>query len=78
SERTIDITDVSLVVENKNTGFIFDFELTALNFDQVDEGTALEITGAGAVNGEAFAVSGRYPNDAPFTTTASFASASLT
>ncbi|MDE0591531.1 AsmA family protein [Halocynthiibacter sp. C4] len=77
SRRTIDVTGVSIVVDNKSTGFVFDFQLASLLFHQIDDRATLEVSGSGTVNGEEFTVSGLYPDGKPFTTNASFSSASL-
>ena len=70
--RTASFTSIGLAIENRQTGFDFDFELTQLNLEQLDNGNRLGVIGFGTVNGQEFRLDGDYPTDAPFTTRASF------
>jgi hypothetical protein len=70
--RTVDITNVTLIAVNTRNGFEFDFELAELDFDQVEDGEALNVFGEGAVNDQSFGLEGYFPNDRPFEVTFEF------
>ncbi|WP_377189238.1 AsmA family protein [Ruegeria meonggei] len=77
SDKTAAFTSVALIVENKTTGFEFDFNLTNLHLDQVDDDAGVTVTSQGTVNGQDFQIKGDYPRGQPFTTTANFGAMKL-
>lgn len=77
SDKTASFTSVGLSIDNRMTGFKFDFDLTKLNLDQIAKGGGLTVTSQGSVNGQAFAVMGNYPTGEAFTTTSTFGAVKL-
>lgn len=77
SDKTAAFTSVALIVDNETTGFEFDFKLTNLHLDQVDDDAGVTVTSQGTVNGQNFQVKGDYPRGQPFTTTANFGAVEL-
>lgn len=76
--RTVAFTNIRLVTDDQQSGFEYDFELTELSLNQLDDGLTLGVTGSGKVNGHTFTLEGNYPEAAPFTTEAKFSTADLT
>ncbi|MBE1285548.1 MAG: AsmA family protein [Rhodobacteraceae bacterium] len=78
SNKTVSFEQVGLTIDNQQTGFSFVFDLQELKLDQADGGQTPTVTGAGSVNGEDFAIDGRYPRGGDFTTLATFGEIRLT
>lgn len=76
--RQVDFTNSELSIENKLTGFEFDFKLGDLSIDQVDGGTRAVVTTHGSVNGETFEASGSFPDAGPYDVSGSVAGVRFT
>ncbi|MEV8467203.1 AsmA family protein [Fluviibacterium sp. DFM31] len=70
--RTAQFTSVGLKVEDRISGFSFDFDLDSLSLAQLDGGRRVGLNSKGLINGHEFGISGNYPQGAPFTTEATF------
>jgi AsmA family protein len=70
--KTASFSDIGLFIENRETGFVFDFKLTQFILEQLDAGNRLDVNGFGTVNGQEFQIEGDYPTGASFSTKASF------
>lgn len=72
NDKTASFTKIGLRIDNQNSGFVFDFDLSNLNLDQLEGGQLVAVTSEGTVNDEPFAIKGNYPRGKPFTTRATF------
>lgn len=70
--RTATVTAAGLLFENQITGFVFDFELQTLTFEQLSGGSVLEVKSEGKVNGEAFSYFANIPREESFESRFSF------
>ena len=72
NDKTASFTGIGLKIDNQETGFSFDFDLSSLLLEQREIGQLVTLTSTGTVNGEAFSVDGKFPRGKPFTTRATF------
>jgi len=72
SDKTASFTEIGLKINNQDTGFSFEFDLSSLLLEQRENGQLISLTSKGTVNGEAFSVDGNFPRGKPFTTEATF------
>ncbi len=72
SDKTASFTDISLKIDNQDSGFLFDFNLSSLLLEQLENGQLASLTSKGTVNNEAFLIDGKFPRGKPFTTKATF------
>lgn len=75
--RTASFTNIRLFWANKGSGFEYDFNLEEFTFGQLDDGTTLRVESAGTVNDQSFSLTGTYPKNERFTTSAQFSSIEL-
>lgn len=62
-DKHVQFTAVSLAVDDRITGFVFDFILTQMMLTQMDDATGMSITSDGTVNEQPFAITGSYPRN---------------
>jgi AsmA family protein len=72
SDKTAAFTNIGLKIDNETSGFVFVFDLSNLNLEQLEGGQLVSVTSEGTVNGERFLIDGKYPRGKPFTTKAAF------
>ncbi len=77
SDRTVSFTNIGLVSVDELSGFEFNFQLEKILLEQLQDGQLVAVTGAGALNGEAFTWDGKYPRGAAFTNQLEFGDISL-
>jgi hypothetical protein len=76
--RSEEYTNVNIVIDNRKTGFSFDFELAEMTFDHPVPDQRFQLASNGTVNGVSFELSGDYTFEGPFKTSASFGNLTLT
>lgn len=64
--RTVDVRLARLLFKNEISGFIFDFEIERLTFEQLQDGGVLEVDSTGTVNGQTFSLSATIPREDAF------------
>lgn len=72
SDKTASFSDISLKIDNQDTGFLFDFDLSSLLLEQLRDGQLVTLTSKGTVNNEAFQINGNFPRGKAFTTRMTF------
>lgn len=70
SDKTASFSDIRLKIDNQDTGFSFDFDLSSLLLEQLEDRQLVSLTSKGTVNNEAFLIDGKFPRGKPFTTNA--------
>lgn len=70
--KTTSFTEIRLKVDDQDSGFIFDFDLSSLLLEQLENGQLVSLISKGTVNDEAFSVDGNFPRGKPFSTSATF------
>ncbi|WP_157769952.1 AsmA family protein [Ruegeria profundi] len=76
--RSEEFIDISVLIDNNQSGFIFDFELSEMVFDYRKQKERLYLTSLGTVNGVSFGVTGDYTRHGPFETSFNFGDMILT
>jgi hypothetical protein len=77
STRTVAFTGISLLIDDRFSGFRFDFELSEFLMEQLDRGQRLQVTGRGKVNEEPFNLDATFPEADQFGVSATFSSVTL-
>lgn len=72
NDKTASFTAIRLKIDNQDSGFSFDFDLSSLLLEQLEGRQLVSLTSKGTVNGEAFSVDGEFPRGLPFATSAVF------
>lgn len=75
--RSVSFENLDLIYENRISGFVFEFELDALDQEQLQNGELVTLTGLGTVNGQSFSIDGKHPRGSPVKITAGLGDASL-
>ena len=78
ADRRLDMTNVSVLYQDGRNGLDLDLEMTELVLDRDDSGAVSSIHGSGALNSEAFTLSGRFPTRDSFDGLLEFDAVSLT
>lgn len=77
ASRGVSLSDIRVRYDDRQSGFLFDFDLGELVLKQLDDGATLSVSGSGSVNGKPFAISGTYPPGRPTETRASIGPVAL-
>ncbi|MGI9365564.1 MAG: AsmA family protein [Rhizobiaceae bacterium] len=77
SDKTANFDDLRLTIDNKWTGFQFNFVLNALALEQLERGELVSLASDGEVNERKFAINGRFPRNSQFETSATFGGTKL-
>ncbi|MEQ9695803.1 AsmA-like C-terminal region-containing protein [Shimia sp. SDUM112013] len=72
TDRILRLEDTTLVYQSAINGLDLEMKLEQIALDRGDGTVPPTLTGAGLLNGESLTLSGRFPNDAPFTTALTF------
>jgi len=72
NDKSASFSEIGLKIDNEKSGFTFEFDLSSLLLEQLENGQLVSLTSNGTVNGEAFSIKGSFPRGRPFTTQASF------
>jgi AsmA family protein len=64
--KTVQIDDIRLLIDNKWTGFEFDFLLNELSLEQLEGGREQRLAGDGVLNDRQFNLSGSFPRSQKF------------
>ncbi len=75
--KTVQIDDIGLVIDNRWTGFEFDFLLKTLSLEQHEGGREQILAGSGVLNNRQFNLSGSFPSGEQFQTTFQLGEGSL-
>lgn len=77
NDKTASFSQIGLNIDNQNSGFLFDFDLSSLLLEQLENGQLVSLTSKGSVNGEAFSIGGTFPRGKPFATQVIFGGSRL-
>ncbi|MEP4433600.1 MAG: AsmA family protein, partial [Hyphomicrobiales bacterium] len=77
SDKTASFTSVRWIVDNRVTGFKFDFDLNDARLEQIGDAGGITATSKGSVNGQDFTIKGNYPKGEAFTTATTFGDVKL-
>lgn len=75
--RTVSFTNIGLLIDDKPTGFEFEFDLESVRLEQLETEETMSVTSKGSVNGEPFELDGKYPKGKPFTNSVNFGQITL-
>ncbi|NOC85622.1 AsmA family protein [Ruegeria sp. HKCCD6428] len=77
SDRTVDLTDITIFYQNELNGIELNLQLPELLLKRDDQTNTASAAGEGSLNGEWFELSGTFPAEDPFRITAVFEQVSI-
>lgn len=77
SDKTANFDDLRLTIDDKWSGFQFNFVLKSLALEQLKGGELVSLASDGEVNERKFAINGQFPKNSRFETTATFGGSKL-